>query len=292
MAQALWELAASHAQQDRTFRTTLSFTRLTAEEAIRQLRAQGFAEDVLPSRSGMSEVLNRNGYQLRPVLKAKPQVEFADHIGKFIRLLNYPPCHSKYNPVERCWGILEKHSNGAKLTDAQAMLLGVRSMTWKGAHRVVKLKRNVYEKGNRRQHGRHASGRAPAASKPAPALVRHPDPTGLPGMNIRRSPPGGNRILQGERVDSAQNCCGSGLHAGMGFAGQRIRSRSSRGSHPMPAWLDRAPARWTLAARRSALVLSVQKIWLPRSRTSCIASMSGTSNCTSSSETSKGCPCR
>jgi hypothetical protein len=35
VAQALWELAESHAQQDPTFRTTLSFTRLTAEEAIK-----------------------------------------------------------------------------------------------------------------------------------------------------------------------------------------------------------------------------------------------------------------
>ncbi len=73
VAQALWAVAGSHSQQDPTFRTTLSFTRLTAEEAIKQLRAQGFAEDVLPSRSCMSEVLNRNGYRLRPVIKAKPQ---------------------------------------------------------------------------------------------------------------------------------------------------------------------------------------------------------------------------
>lgn len=73
VAPALWAVARSHSQQDPTFRTTLSFTRLTAEEAIKQLRAQGFAEDVLPSRSCMSEVLNRNGYRLRPVIKAKPQ---------------------------------------------------------------------------------------------------------------------------------------------------------------------------------------------------------------------------
>jgi hypothetical protein len=73
VARALWEIAQSHSQQDPTFRTTLSFTRLTAEQAIKQLRGQGFAEDVLPSRSCMSEVLNRNGYRLRPVLKAKPQ---------------------------------------------------------------------------------------------------------------------------------------------------------------------------------------------------------------------------
>jgi len=76
VAQALWEVAESHAQQDPTFHTTLSFTRLTAEEAIKQLQAQGFAEEVLPSRSCMSDVLNRNGYRLRPVLKAKPQKKF------------------------------------------------------------------------------------------------------------------------------------------------------------------------------------------------------------------------
>jgi hypothetical protein len=61
VAEALWKLAESHAQQAPTFRTTLSFTRLTAEEAIKQLRALEFADEVLPSRSGMSEVLNRNG---------------------------------------------------------------------------------------------------------------------------------------------------------------------------------------------------------------------------------------
>jgi len=73
VASALWEIAQSHSQQDPSFRTTICFTRLTAEQAIEQLRARGFAEAVLPSRSCMSEVLNRNGYRLRPVLKAKPQ---------------------------------------------------------------------------------------------------------------------------------------------------------------------------------------------------------------------------
>ena len=36
----------------------------------------------------------------------KRMVEFADHTGKSIHLLYYPPYHSKYNPVERCWGIV------------------------------------------------------------------------------------------------------------------------------------------------------------------------------------------
>src|SRR5512139_646368 len=72
VAQALWALAELHSQQDPTFRTLLSYTRLTAAEALKQLRAQGFTEDQLPSPSTMAEVLNRNGYRLRKVLKAKP----------------------------------------------------------------------------------------------------------------------------------------------------------------------------------------------------------------------------
>jgi hypothetical protein len=76
VANALWALAQAHSQQDPTFRTALSFTRLSAKEALVQLRAQGFAEEVLPSPSTMAEVLNRNGYRLRPVVKAKPQKKF------------------------------------------------------------------------------------------------------------------------------------------------------------------------------------------------------------------------
>lgn len=72
-AAILWTLAEAHAQQDPTFRTTVAFTRLTAAEALKQLRAQGVAEAELPSPSTMAEVLNRNGYRLRPVVKAKPQ---------------------------------------------------------------------------------------------------------------------------------------------------------------------------------------------------------------------------
>src|SRR5262245_2149031 len=32
--------------------------------------------------------------------------------GLTVRLAYYPPYHSKYNPIERCWGILENHWNG------------------------------------------------------------------------------------------------------------------------------------------------------------------------------------
>jgi len=288
VAQALWTLAELHSQQDPTFRTLLSYTRLTAAEALKQLRAQGFPEDQLPSPSTMAEVLNRNGYRLRKVLKAKPlkklpetdaifanikekdknplegedseddgqvkrlsidckatvnigdysrsgktrgdaraadhdmgckekytpfgivdedagllhltfggsfktsdfvvdslmtwwentpvceritithiqikvdngpessgvrtqflkrMVEFADHTSKSIQLLYYPPYHSKYNPIERCWGILEKHWNGAKLVTVETMLEWAKSMTWKGIQPMVNLSKTVYHKG-------------------------------------------------------------------------------------------------------------------------------------------------
>ncbi|MFL6186109.1 MAG: ISAzo13-like element transposase-related protein, partial [Actinomycetes bacterium] len=40
-------------------------------------------------------------------------VQFAQQFHLTVRLAYYPPYHSKYNPVERCWGILEQHWNGA-----------------------------------------------------------------------------------------------------------------------------------------------------------------------------------
>ncbi|MCP3966115.1 MAG: transposase [Lentisphaerae bacterium] len=76
VAAVLFELAESHAQQDPSFRTTLSFTRLTAAEALKQLRNRGFGEQTLPSPRTMADVLNRNGYRLRTVVKAKPQKKF------------------------------------------------------------------------------------------------------------------------------------------------------------------------------------------------------------------------
>lgn len=73
VAEALRHLAEAHAQQDPTFRTTLAYTRLTAKAALEALRAQGYCEDQLPSPSTMAEVLNRLGFRLRKVVKAKPQ---------------------------------------------------------------------------------------------------------------------------------------------------------------------------------------------------------------------------
>lgn len=72
-AAALRQLAEAHGQQDPTFRTTLAYTRLTAKSAREALRAQGYSEAQVPSPSTMAEVLNRMGFRLRKVVKAKPQ---------------------------------------------------------------------------------------------------------------------------------------------------------------------------------------------------------------------------
>ena len=73
VAEALRHLAEAHAHQDPTFRTTLASTRLTAHAALAALAAQGYGADQLPSPSTMAEVLNRMGFRLRKVVKAKPQ---------------------------------------------------------------------------------------------------------------------------------------------------------------------------------------------------------------------------
>ena len=70
---ALREIAESHAQQNPTFNNPIAYTRLTASEAIRQLRLLGYSESQIPSPSTMAVVLNRMGYRLRKVVKAKPQ---------------------------------------------------------------------------------------------------------------------------------------------------------------------------------------------------------------------------
>jgi hypothetical protein len=277
----LRRLAEEHAQQDPSFRSTIAFTRLTAAQALWQLRQLGYTQEELPAPGTMAKILNRLGYRLRRVVKAKPQkkipetdaifgnikekdeanrelgatrisvdckatvklgelsrggmtrgdnracdhdmdyagkhtpcgileqdsgglhiqfgssaktsdfivdsleawwntrsleeqeaipliqikmdngpessgvrtqflkriVEWVDQINKPIHLLYFPPYHSKYNPIERCWGILEQHWNGAKLVDSETMLAWAGSMTWKGLHPIVKLSKDIYEKG-------------------------------------------------------------------------------------------------------------------------------------------------
>ena len=66
-----------------------------------------------------------------------------------MRLAYYPPYHSKYNPIEHCWGVLESHWNGDLLDSREAVLGFAKSMTWNGHHPRAELLTDIYPKGIR-----------------------------------------------------------------------------------------------------------------------------------------------
>ena len=80
----------------------------------------------------------------------KRLVEFSDAVGIKIELAYYPPYHSKYNPVERLWGVLENHWRGELLTSTDKALGLARTMTYRGTPpSTVRLIRKIYRKGVR-----------------------------------------------------------------------------------------------------------------------------------------------
>jgi transposase len=74
-------------------------------------------------------------------------IDFVQQYRVKVRLAYYPPYHSKYNPIERCWGILENHWNGALLDSIDAVLQFAATMTWKGTHPIVDLVTTTYQTG-------------------------------------------------------------------------------------------------------------------------------------------------
>lgn len=77
----------------------------------------------------------------------KRMVELSQTIDMPIRLIYYPPYHSKYNPIERCWAALENYWNGAILDSVEAAVLWASHMTWKTINPIVYLVEGIYEKG-------------------------------------------------------------------------------------------------------------------------------------------------
>jgi hypothetical protein len=56
---------------------------LTAKEQRRQLRDLGYGEEQLPAPGMMAKILNRLGYRLRRVVKAKPKKRFRKALHVF-----------------------------------------------------------------------------------------------------------------------------------------------------------------------------------------------------------------
>ncbi len=75
---------------------------------------------------------------------------FVDVFQVKVELAYYPPYHSKYNPIERVWAILEKHWNGSMLDTIETVLNFAKNMRWnKVLPKAVKLVRNSYPTGVR-----------------------------------------------------------------------------------------------------------------------------------------------
>jgi len=77
----------------------------------------------------------------------KRMVEFEQQTKLVIKLVYYPPYHSKYNPIERCWAALENYWNGAILNTVDAAIKWASNMTFKGKNPTVHLVEETYEKG-------------------------------------------------------------------------------------------------------------------------------------------------
>ena len=72
-------------------------------------------------------------------------IEFSDRHQVRVNLVYFPPYHSKYNPIERVWGILERHWNGTLLATIETALRWSATITWKGQHPLVRRIESVYK---------------------------------------------------------------------------------------------------------------------------------------------------
>jgi hypothetical protein len=105
-------------------------------------------------------------------------VRFAQAEQLRLQLAYYPPYHSKYNPIERCWGVLEGYWRGELLDSLEAVLGFARSMTYAQKHPEVEHVRKTYCKGVRQTKAE--------IKKLAPWLERT---TGLEKWSILIQPP-------------------------------------------------------------------------------------------------------
>ncbi len=70
-----------------------------------------------------------NGHRSQFLLR---MTEFADRSGLCVRLVYYPPCHSKYNGIEKSW-------NGYQLSTVDTVLNRAGNFFWKGMRTVARL---------------------------------------------------------------------------------------------------------------------------------------------------------
>ena len=74
-------------------------------------------------------------------------VEFAKSKFIDVSLAYYPPYRSKYNSVERVWGVLENHWRGELLNSVDKIIGLAETMKWNGKNPIVKVVDKVYKTG-------------------------------------------------------------------------------------------------------------------------------------------------
>jgi transposase len=79
----------------------------------------------------------------------KRLVEFADRHRMEIELVYLPPYHSKYNPIERLWGVLEMHWNGVLLSTVADVLHWAGTMKWRTIRPLIRECTATYQRGVR-----------------------------------------------------------------------------------------------------------------------------------------------
>jgi len=104
-------------------------------EALKGIRKLVLDLDNGPENSGQ-----RSQWLLR-------MVQLAQRYGWVVVLAYYPPYHSKYNPIERLWGLLENYWRG-ELLDSEAAVQGYAAkMTYNGVHPRTHRCTGKYAKG-------------------------------------------------------------------------------------------------------------------------------------------------
>lgn len=73
--------------------------------------------------------------------------QLADETRQTIQLAYYPPYHSKYNPIERVWGVLENYWNGSLLDTLETVFHFAQNMTYNGVHPLVEIVEKTYHTG-------------------------------------------------------------------------------------------------------------------------------------------------
>lgn len=76
-------------------------------------------------------------------------VEFVTKYSITVKLVYYPPYHSKYNSVERSWGALEQHWNGDLLESENTVIQFAKTMSWCDKQPFVKIVEETYKLGKK-----------------------------------------------------------------------------------------------------------------------------------------------